>query len=80
MNHLGDNDIFDNQPRHSNNYSFFKIFGATLIGAFIGSSLDNTKFGRWFNTSRIIGVIFALVKLAALFLIGLYIYFVIKIW
>jgi hypothetical protein len=80
MNPLGDNGIFDNQPHHSNAHDFFKTFGVTLAGAYIGSSLDNTRFGRWFNTSRIIGAIFTLVKIAVLSLIGLYVYFVIKVW
>lgn len=86
MNPMGDNGIF-NDPNssygpshHSNASDFFKVFGATLIGAFIGASLDHTRFGRWFNTSRIIGTIFALIKLAVIFLIGLYVYFVIKVW
>jgi len=80
MNPLGDNGIFDDQPHHSNLHDFARTATATMIGAAVGASLDNTRFGRWFNTSRIIGLIFDVVKLGVLALVGLYIYFVIKVW
>ena len=61
-------------------HDFARTATDTMIGADVGAALDNTRFGRWFNTSRIIGLIFGIVKLGVLALVGLYIYFVIKVW
>ena len=80
MHYANDNDVFDTDPGHSNSKDALKVFGATLVGATIGYALDDTRFGRWFNTSPVIGAIFSLLKLAALFLALLYVYFVFKVW
>ena len=77
MYHNNDNDISDREI-------FIKSFMASFIGATLGSLLDNTKFGRWFNTSRVVGWI--LTKIVQIFIVGaimcggIYIYELIKIW
>lgn len=59
---------------------FLKSFAWAFGGALVGSMLDNTRFGYWFNTSKFIGFIFGLIKAGILALGIYYIYCVIKIW
>ena len=61
-------------------HAFAKTFAAAFIGAMIGSMIDNTRFGYWFNTSKVVGFVFTLIKLAILALVLFYIYCVIKVW
>lgn len=77
-----DNGIFDDpgQPQHHHGSDFLKGFAAAFGGALLGSTLDNTRFGRWYNTSALIGFLGRLIALGGIFLVGLYIYFVIKVW
>ena len=86
MNPLGDNGIFDDPSsgygpnQHSNTHAFVTSFGAALIGAAVGSSLDDTRFGRWVNTSALIGCVGGLLKTIVISLFGYYVYCVIKVW
>lgn len=78
--HLGDDGIFDFQPQPSHGMEFAKGFAFAFGGAILGSMLDHTRFGRWFNTSKFIGFLGKMLKVAVLSAIGLYVYFVIKVW
>lgn len=76
-------DPFDSMAQtytdHSH-HAFVKAASAAFIGAMLGSMLDNTRFGRWFNTSKFIDFIFRIIKVAILALILFYVYCVIKVW
>lgn len=61
-------------------HAFIKSAGAVFLGAIVGSMLNNTRFGQWFNTSRFIGAIIGLVKLAVIILGIYFVYCVIKVW
>lgn len=50
--------------------SFEKGFLATFIGYWLGSKLDQTRFGIWFNTNPIIDLLWQLGKLILLLGIG----------
>jgi hypothetical protein len=76
-----DNGIFDTpEPHHSHARNFASTFLWTMAGVALGESMANTRFGRWFNTSRLVGWIFRLIGLFILYLIGDFIYEVIKVW
>lgn len=75
-----DNGLWDAPQPHSNSRDFWHSFGWAFAGAIAGSMLDNTRFGRWFNTSKVIGFCGQILKVAVLSAIGLYIYCVIKVW
>lgn len=75
-----DTDPF-NDMQHQHHYGdFARGFAAAFIGAVIGKMLDNTRFGRWFNTSRIVGIAFQLFLLYLIYLAGVYVYCLIKVW
>jgi uncharacterized membrane protein AbrB (regulator of aidB expression) len=74
-----DTNPFD-QPQQHHGATFVKVFAASFIGAVIGASLDNTRFGRWFNTSKLIGLIFKLFGLYCVYLAGVFVYELIKVW
>lgn len=82
--HIGDNGIFDYQEPHSNGSDFLHAFEATLVGAAVGSALDNTRFGRWFNTSPSIGwigrKIVQTLIVGSVICVGIYMYCLIKVW
>ena len=63
-----------------NGKDFLKSFAWAFGGALLGSMLDNTRFGHWFNTSEFIGFIFGLIKAGILALAIYYIYCVIQVW
>jgi len=60
---IPDND--QQRPDHS----FRNPFIATLIGAWIGWKLDQTAFGRWFNTNPVLNRIFTLLRVGLILLI-----------
>jgi hypothetical protein len=82
--YMGDNGVFDSSTNSSHRREFFHGFISAFTGTLIGAALDNTRFGRWFNTSPTIGWIYH--KLRQVFTIGviifvvIYIYELIKIW
>lgn len=61
-------------------HTMTKAFGAAFIGALIGAHLNNTHFGRWFNTSKFIGFLFNAIKYAVIGLFVYYLYFVFIVW
>lgn len=73
------NDMAQPFTDHSH-HAFIKAAGATVAGVAVGSMLDHTRFGRWFNTSPVIGAIFSLIKLGIIGLVMFYVYCVIKVW
>jgi len=75
-----DNNPFDNMQSQHHGSEFVRIAAATFVGAWIGSRLDNTQFGRWFNTSKFIGLLFKIIGIYVLYLAGVFIYELIKIW
>lgn len=79
---MDDNGIFDDQEgtHHDDGVAFVKGFAAAFSGALIGSRLDSTRFGRWYNTSPLIGLLGRLLALGGIILVGYYFYLVIKIW
>ena len=48
---------------------FTSVFIATVLGAFIGSRLDRTRFGRWVNESPTANEIFRVLKAIMIFVI-----------
>lgn len=72
-------DMAQSYTDHSH-HAFAKAAGAAFVGAVAGSMLDNTRFGRWFNTSRFIGFIWNLIKVGLVGLALFYVYCVIKVW
>lgn len=55
--------IPENDNQVGGNLSAFgKTFVVTLIAAWIGHKLDQTAFGRWFNTNPVLNRIFHLLK------------------
>lgn len=55
---------------------FEKGFLVTFIAYWIGSKIDQTRFGIWFNNNSIVSFIWDLVKLILfLAVVGLVIYF-----
>lgn len=75
-----DNGLWDVPEHHSNTRDFLHAAGWAAAGYVAGSRLDGTRFGRWFNTSKFIGGIFTLIKVAVLALALFYVYCVIKVW
>ena len=73
------NPFDDMQPQHHYG-DFARGFGAAFIGAYIGHRLGRTRFGHWFNTSRFVGVLFKLFFLYLIYLAGVYVYCLIKVW
>lgn len=63
-----------------NGKDFLKSFAWAFGGALVGSLLDNTRFGHWFNTSKLIGFIFDLIKVGILALALFYVLCVIRVW
>lgn len=60
--------------------SFAKSFSAAFIGYWLGSKLDQTRFGIWFNTNRTINVIFtALVTAFKIIVVVLALYFIVLV-
>jgi hypothetical protein len=76
--------IDDQEPEHHNGADFARGFGASFGGAMLGSALDRTRFGRWFNTSPTVGVVYRFLARAAIlvviFLAGIYAYELFKVW
>jgi hypothetical protein len=75
-----DNGLWDIPEPHSNMHDFLKVAAITVAGAYVGSQLDNTRFGRWFNTSPLIGLLVKLLRAVIIGLIGYYIVCVIRVW
>lgn len=59
----------DNSSHESNIGAFGKVFAITLIGAWIGHKLDQTAFGRWFNTNPVLNTIFAMLRIGLILLL-----------
>jgi hypothetical protein len=82
--YMGDNGVFDNDTQLSNGTMIRHGFMSVMIGVWLGSLLDSTRFGRWFNTSPSVGWVYR--KLAQALILGLgvfllvYVYELIKIW
>lgn len=58
----------DNQVR-SNAGIFGTTFLATLVGGWIGWKLDQTAFGRWFNTNPTLNKIFYLLRVGLILMV-----------
>lgn len=75
-----DNGLWDVPDHHSNTHDFITSAGWAFTGAIVGSQLNHTRFGHWFNTSKFIGAIFNLIKIGILALVLFYVYCVIQVW
>ena len=49
-----------------NQDAFARTFTAAMAGGYIGHLLDQTRFGIWFNESRVIGMIYWLIGRAVI--------------
>lgn len=72
-----DNNVPENHPYEE----FAKVAGWTLLGAYIGHKIDQTRFGIWFNNNRIVNLAFSVGKcvlaLALVFCVCDFLYFLI---
>jgi len=76
-----DNGLWDiPEGHHSNTHDFLHSAGWAAAGYYAGSRLDNTRFGHWFNTSKIVGAFFGLFKVAVIVLALVFIYCVVTVW
>lgn len=75
-----DNGLWDVPEHHSNTHDFLSSAAWAFTGAMVGSRLDNTRVGHWFNTSRFIGFIWSLIKVGLVGLALFYVYCVIQVW
>lgn len=76
-------DPFDEMSHPYNPHAesdFAKGFTAVFVGSLLGASLNNTRFGRWFNTSKLVGFIFKAIFIYGIYLVLTFIYEVIKVW
>jgi len=73
-----DNGLFDGPPDHQ--HTFLDSAAWAFTGYVVGSKLDNTRFGRWFNTSKVVGFIGRMILGLCVFLAGVYVYVLIKVW
>lgn len=79
-----DNGIFDSDEPDNSGNEFIKPFEAAMIGYVVGSQLDQTRFGIWFNKNRIVNLTYFLIArlliLFGVFLVVYYIYLLISGW
>lgn len=69
------------QPFTDNSqHAFIKSASAAFIGSMVGAQLNNTTFGRWFNTSKLVGFMFNVLQWLIVGLVVYYLYLVFIIW
>lgn len=64
--------MFDD-PHQNHFEDFARPFAAAIIGGYIGSRLDRTRFGYWFNTNPVVGMFCYWLKLAVCFAVAAFI-------